>query len=170
MTYVVIDLETLGTRPGDIILSIGAVEVDLKAGTLGREFYKVIHAGNAAQHGLQIEAGTVLWWLVQSEQARKQVAYGGLPLVEVLDAFSEWAPKDMKPFGNGASFDLGILTAAYRAIGKQPPWKFWNERCYRTVKAMHPNVVEDERVGVYHNALDDAKHQARHLIKMVRRA
>lgn len=36
--------------------------------------------------------------------------------------------------------------------------------------AMDANVVEDERVGTYHSAIDDAKHQARHLIKMVRRA
>jgi len=161
-----IDIETLGTRPGDIIVSIGAVEFDLTASKLGREFYCVIHAGNAAQHGLKIEASTVMWWLTQSEQARKQIAHGGIPLREALENFSAWAPNDMKPFGNGASFDLSLLRANYAAVGLPTPWKFWNERCYRTVKAMNTAVPEDERQGTFHNALDDAKHQALHLIKI----
>lgn len=163
-----IDIETLGTRPGDIIVSIGAVEFDLTTGKLGREFYKVIHAGNAAQYGLKIEAGTVMWWLTQSEQARKSIAFGGLPLREVLEAFSAWAPKDMKPFGNGATFDLGLLRANYDAVGLPAPWHFSRERCFRTLKAAHADIAEDPREGTYHNALDDAKHQANHLIKIVR--
>jgi hypothetical protein len=70
-------------------------------------------------------------------------------------------------WGNGASFDCVILGNAYRAVGDEPPWKYFNERCYRTAKAMLP-AVPFERIGTHHHALDDAASQAQHLIKMLR--
>jgi exodeoxyribonuclease VIII len=46
------------------------------------------------------------------------------------------------------------------------PWRHWNDRCYRTVKSLYPDV-KLERVGTHHNAVDDAESQARHLIAML---
>lgn len=83
-----------------------------------------------------------------------------------MQAFSDWAPKDMRPYGNGASFDLSILKAAYDAVGLKAPWKFWDERCYRTIKNDYSQIEPDERAGTHHNALDDAKFQALHAIKI----
>jgi inhibitor of KinA sporulation pathway (predicted exonuclease) len=47
----------------------------------------------------------------------------------------------------------------------KPYYKFWNERCYRTVKNQYPDV-KLTRTGTYHNALDDARTQAEHLVQI----
>lgn len=41
------------------------------------------------------------------------------------------------------------------------PWKFWNDRCYRTVSAGFPRR---QQTGTHHNALDDAISQTKHLL------
>ncbi len=61
-------------------------------------------------------------------------------------------------WGNGADFDNAILAHCYSRLGRPAPWKFWNSRCYRTLKSFSP--VRGKRIGVHHHALDDAKTQA----------
>jgi exodeoxyribonuclease VIII len=70
-------------------------------------------------------------------------------------------------WGNGAVFDNTILGNAYFITGRKPPWNPWDDRCYRTVKALFKWIPADERQGTYHNALDDAMHQTKHLIKIL---
>jgi len=77
------------------------------------------------------------------------------------------APREnVRVWGNGAAFDNVILASAYRQANITQPWLFWNDRCYRTVKALSPAVTM-QRNGTHHNALDDAESQARHLIDML---
>jgi hypothetical protein len=47
------------------------------------------------------------------------------------------------------------------------PWKYWRNRCYRTLKNLHPEVPI-ERTGIYHRALDDARSQAVHAMQLLR--
>ena len=58
-----IDLETLGTKPNSAILSIGAVYFD-KDG-LGEEFYANVDLQDSIDSGFDIDASTVYWWLSQ---------------------------------------------------------------------------------------------------------
>lgn len=73
---------------------------------------------------------------------------------------------DAEVWGNGASFDNVILRGAYARNSTPAPWAWWNDRCYRTIKALHREVPM-ERLGTHHNALDDAISQALHLIRML---
>ena len=66
-------------------------------------------------------------------------------------------------WGNGASFDNVILSESYYRAAILRPWPFWKDRCYRTIKTIYPDV-ELVRSGTHHNALDDARTQAEHLI------
>jgi len=79
---------------------------------------------------------------------------------------SAWFPAGATLWGNGSTFDNVILSNAYRAIGVKQPWDFWNDRCYRTLKSLYPHV-KLERSGVAHNALDDAKSQAMHAVRII---
>ena len=63
----------------------------------------------------------------------------------------------------GADFDNSILNFAFTKAGIPIPWSPWSGRCYRTIKSIF-NGVKLSRKGTYHNALDDAKTQALHLI------
>lgn len=162
MKDVMLDLETLGNGPNSVIIAIGAVKFD--ATGLGSEFYQVVDPESCVKAGLQMDTSTVMWWMKQSDEARAAFDRPSAPLIAALADFAHWCG-DSVVWGNGASFDNTILSNAYRKTGIEQPWKFWNDRCYRTVKNLYPDV-KLERVGTYHNALDDAKSQAVHLIKM----
>lgn len=170
---VMIDLETMGNGPAAAIAAIGAVAFDLTAGELGPTYYNRISLESAVACGGIMDASTVTWWLQQEQEARLEIARaGGLHIAEALHSFSAWMEQHThgpEVWGNGASFDNVILRGAYHRNGITPPWSWWNDRCYRTIKAQHRDVLM-ERLGTHHNALDDAISQADHLIKMMRGA
>lgn len=165
-----LDLETMGTRAGAAIISIGAVLFDPRGNEVVGQYYQVIDHASCVKYGLKIDPDTILWWMRQSDAARGALCNPSIDRVDLKEAlvdFACWLPsKGVRIWGNGSDFDNTILGAAYDAVGMPQPWNFWNNRCYRTVKNMKPSV-ELERVGTYHNALDDAKSQAIHLQKIL---
>jgi hypothetical protein len=163
--HIMIDLETMGTRPNAPIIAIGAVMFD-KEGTYD-EFYVIVNLANSVAEGATIDPNTVLWWMEQSDKARAELQRKGMSQRDALDSFQQWV-KGVEldgVWGNGASFDNTIMSESYKRIWLNPPWAFWKDRCYRTVKSLFPNVPI-ERNGTHHNALDDARSQAQHLIKI----
>lgn len=165
---IMIDLETTGTRAGCAILSIGACSIDEKD-----QFYASIKLDTATVHGLKTEAGTMAWWGRQSEEARKEAFSGQESLIEALGRFSDWLRGVEKRrgeafvWGNGADFDLPILSACYEAVDMGVPWKPFNGRCYRTLKNLYKDIKMDEFVGTKHNALADAINQSSHMLKIL---
>ena len=166
---VMLDLETMGTGPDAAIVAVGAVEFNFLTQTLGRPFYRVVILDTAVAGGGVIDASTVMWWLRQSERARNDICGEGLAMQQVLAEFSAWLislGENVRIWGNGAAFDNVILSQAYRRAGMRVPWPHWNDRCYRTVKALLP-AVKMERAGTHHNAIDDATSQAKHLMALL---
>lgn len=171
MNNIMIDLETMGSGPDAAIIAIGAVPFDIEKQELGEGFYVAVDLQSSVDMGGVIDPQTVLWWMQQSDQARGEFKRPGAPISTGLFQFSSWIGgigqfNTRRVWGNGASFDNVILAGAYRRQKMTVPWQFWNERCYRTVKAMYP-AIKMQRTGTYHNALDDAESQARHLIAML---
>ena len=162
-----LDLETLGNKPGSVIGAIGAVTFG--DGKIISEFYQRVDAQSCIDAGLKMDVSTVMWWLAQGGEARAEMVKEGFALQEILRWFSQRLaeaspdPEDVVLWGNGAAFDNVLLAAAYDACRRDRPWKCWNDRCYRTVKALFP-AVPFQRVGTHHNALDDARSQAMHLM------
>lgn len=170
MNDIMLDLETLGNSSNAAIVVIGAVKFDPTTGDLGEEFYELIHPQSCEAAGLVIDSPTVMWWLKQSDEARAAFADEDAmkPLADVLYRFAEFVGghKAARVWGNGADFDCVILTNAYKAAGMERPWPYWGSRCYRTVAALRGSVKRN-RFGTHHNALDDAKTQALHLIEVL---
>lgn len=163
---VMLDLETLGTTPGSVILSIGAVRFG-GGEIIGRSFYERVDPQSCVDAGMTIDVATVQWWLCQSDEARRELTLPGLPLTNVLRRFADWlADEDAEVWGNGAASDNVWLADAYRRTGIPTPWSFRNDRCYRTIKSLHPDVPMVQ-VGDHHNALDDAVSQANHLMRIL---
>lgn len=172
MKHIMLDLETMGSGPDAAIIAIGAVEFDLDKQKLGKEFYVTVDLTSSVEHGGVIDPGTVLWWMKQSDEARRMFQLTNKHIVTALtdfvDFISACAPKkDITVWGNGAAFDNVILSSAFRRIGAPAPWEFWNDRCYRTVKALRPDI-KMKREGTHHNALDDARDQTKHLFEILR--
>lgn len=165
---VMLDLETMGTSSNAAIIAIGAQEFDLTTRSIGDVFYTTIDLASTVEAGGVMDASTVLWWMQQSEGARDEFKRPGKPILRALEAFADWMDergprRAIRVWGNGAAIDNVILASAYRRQKLATPWEHWNDRCYRTVKNMFPDV-KMERNGTHHNALDDAESQARHLI------
>ena len=173
MKHIMVDLETMGTSADAAIISIGAVAFDPERKQWTHKFYCPVDLETSVQAGMRIDPGTVVWWMRQSDEARAAVQ-GGDPLAEALQKFSNFvAAVQNTPdeavciWGNGSDFDNVILATAYRLLGHEQPWKFWNNRCYRTVKNLwDPMGQHFERKGAHHNALDDAFSQAEHLMRI----
>lgn len=162
---VMIDIETLGTKPGVAVLSIGAVMFG-PAG-LGKSFYANVSLQSCTDLGLTIDPGTAGWWMEQSDEAR-QAAFraDAAPLHDVLLDFHTWLSdqRATHPWCHGASFDVPILEAAFKACRLEVPWEFWNVRDTRTLYDL-AGVKVDRSTGTHHNALDDAKAQAEAAVK-----
>lgn len=162
--HVMIDLETMGTSADAPIVTIGACRFDTD-GVKEDTFYRKISLKSALDSGSVLDADTVVWWMGQSDDARQEAVSGAGDLLDVLGWFSTWIGETEYlegVWGNGAAFDNAIIAQSYRRIGREAPWPFWMDRCYRTVKAF--SDIPITREGTHHNALDDAITQAKHLI------
>jgi hypothetical protein len=165
--HVMIDLETLGRRPGCAIASIGAMDFDPAGGDdfVAGEFYRAIDWEHS---GLALEPETVAWWLGQPAEARIELCepeeglWALKPALWGLIGYLERRPDDdLVLWCQGASFDFPILGAAYDHCGIERPWKYWQERCARTIRKV-AGVLEWARDEVdKHHALRDAAHQVR---------
>lgn len=161
---VMLDLETLGNAPGCVIVAIGAVSFG--SGVIKDRFYRRVDADSCVRRGLILDVSTVLWWFKQDDAARLELCKPGKVIEDALLDFSGFlAGTDPEIWGNGSDFDNQILASAYRACGLPLPWKFWNNRCYRTIKSHYAHIPADRKNG--HNALEDAENQALHLMKLV---
>ena len=168
MKNVMIDLETMGSGSNAAIVALGAVKFD-KTG-IDETFYMKISLKDSVSYGLDMDVDTVLWWLEQSDEARAELT-GKEPfsLLVALSEFKCFIGEDAIVWGCGSDFDNVILANAWKKVitCKEVPWKFWNNRCYRTMKSVFRDV-KMERKGTHHNALDDAISQAEHLIEIAK--
>lgn len=171
--HVMLDIETLGNGNKAVIWAIGATRFSLEGDPAIQNFYVTVDPQSCVDAGLEMDVGTVLWWMSEKQaEARKQLIDSGpgLDLASALDGFARWMPKKENlrgVWGNGATFDNVIVRNAYKAIGMECPWSYRVDSCFRTMKNQHPHVPWDEGVGTAHNALDDAINQTRHLKKML---
>lgn len=164
MKGVMLDLETMGIRSTSSIASIGAVKFeDYK---VVDEFYCTVDLLSCKEVGLNIDASTIAWWKKQSPEALRELRRDNVSIHQALHDFRDWfGPKSMPVWGNGAGFDNVILENAYLAIGEVRPWKYWDDRCYRTLASLFgfAKMPESEE-GVKHNALHDARWQTKQLL------
>lgn len=172
VTHVMVDIETLGTSAGSVILSIGGVVFDPITEILGAECEWNISLQSSIDAGLTIDPATLIWWLKQSEDARSSAFKGtgaGCKLSYVLQEFSGWLfsvrdPSAPRIWAHGASFDPILLDAAYRAAGERTPWDFRDLRDTRTIFDLAGiTSLASYRCAndVHHSALSDARVQAR---------
>lgn len=171
MNDFMLDIETLGTRPGCAVLSIGAVTFDRKTGEIDRSYHRIIDPASCEESGLRIEAGTASWWMMQSDEARKAIfdasEFEVFSLKETAREFIEWCAEEPASmacqwWAQGATFDFPILTEAMRAVEWPVPWLYWNCRDTRTAYDLCGfDRKTVDREGTHHSALDDCRHQVR---------
>lgn len=171
MLHCMIDLETMGRAANAAIVQIGwcfFTEQEIIASGMRR-----IHLKSAIEHG-EVGADTMLWWLGQSEEARRSVFTDDMTetLEDALLALkNEITLRDPRAFWAHATFDFPKLTHAYESTNVDDPIYFRNCRDIRTLDMLAcTGHIENwpKREGIYHNAMDDAVYQAKCVQVMLR--
>ncbi|EPO4423164.1 3'-5' exoribonuclease domain-containing protein [Escherichia coli] len=168
--HLMLDLETMGKNPDAPIISIGAIFFDPQTGDMGPEFSKTIDLETA---GGVIDRDTIKWWLKQSREAQSAIMTDEIPLDDALLQLREFIDENSGEFfvqvwGNGANFDNVILRRSYERQGIPCPWRYCNDRDVRTIVELGKAIDFDARTaipfeGERHNALDDARYQAKYV-------
>ena len=168
--HLMIDLETMGKNPDAPIISIGAIFFDPQTGDMGPEFSKTIDLETA---GGVIDRDTIKWWLKQSREAQSAIMTDEIPLDDALLQLREFIDENSGEFFvqvwvNGANFDNVILRRSYERQGIPCPWRYCNDRDVRTIVELGKAIDFDARTaipfeGERHNALDDARYQAKYV-------
>ncbi|EPX0858646.1 3'-5' exoribonuclease domain-containing protein, partial [Escherichia coli] len=168
--HLMIDLETMGKNPDAPIASIGAVFFDPQTGEQGPEFSKIIDMGTC---GGTVDISTIEWWLQRSGEARAAILADRIPLDDALLQLREFIDENSGEFfvqvwGNGANFDNVILRRSYERQEIPCPWRYTNDRDVRTMVALGLVMDFDARnvttfEGERHNALHDARYQAKYV-------
>jgi len=135
---VMIDLETLSTRPNARILIIAAVKFN-RTGVITTEaraeipqdadtFYRRVDMTG------HVDQNTINWWNKQHPDIYNE-AFKGVrtPLATALCDFITWFGNSQVVWSHGATFDIVILSEAFHSLNMTPPWKYWNCRDTRTL-------------------------------------
>ncbi|EFG5627680.1 exonuclease, partial [Escherichia coli] len=168
--HLMIDLKTMGKNPDAPIISIGAIFFDPQTGDMGPEFSKTIDLETA---GGVIDRDVIKRWLKQSREAQSAIMTDEIPLDDALLQLREFIDENSGEFfvqvwGNGANFDNTILRRSYERQGIPCPWRYYNDRDVRTIVELGKAIDFDARTaipfeGERHNALDDARYQAKYV-------
>lgn len=182
---IMVDIETLGTTPGSILLSIAAVEFDLKTGETFRTFNEVLNCNEAFELGFKACNETLKWWENKPAKATKILElsrqceepnrvtickFALFLLGEEL--YKKWLnfSIDLKElntclWGNSNRFDLGLLFAYYENFNYVLPWNHFLERDVRTLVSFYPEIKKEMPFdGVKHDALADCFHQIKYCV------
>jgi hypothetical protein len=159
---VMLDLETLGTRPGCVILTLGAVRFDpYSLREPGPGIYFRVDVDEQTALGREIQEDTLNWWISQADDIREE-ALGESDRVSLDTLY-----RDLNRFLVGANniwaqgplFDFAILENLYRQMGWPTPWQYWQIRDSRTLFGVHGDPRIKGKAGL-HNALEDCVSQA----------
>jgi hypothetical protein len=114
-----------------------------------------------------VSAGTVLWWLTQSEEARNSLVNGKqVPLGLALSDFRRWIAsqetKITRVWAKDPDFDVKIMQNAMKMTNEMWPFHFSDSRSVRTVidLAYPEGDCPSIGKGTAHDAFDDSVRQA----------
>ena len=166
-THIMTDLETLGTRPGAIVLSAAFVR-------FSDEAHMTINLSIPDQEmlGLEKDESTLAWWRDQEAKVPgtwARAASDPRPLAIALPYIVDWMKwacngDDWLIWCHGAPFDCPLLGEVYRRSNIACPWggrDFWRIQDTRTLYNLAGINPKDYAVPPPHVALNDAIGQTR---------
>lgn len=167
--HISLDIETLGTRVGSVILSVAFVRFEDHASTtLNLNIHEQLDLG------LQNDPATHKWWATQSPDAWARATANPYPILTALNHFSSWitaavAGRPFRLWCHGASFDAPLLQEVYRVAGLPIPWHYRDVRDTRTLYDLAAVDLRDFATDDAHVALSDAMAQTRAAQEALRR-
>ena len=162
-THAMIDLETLGTKPDCVILTLGAIKFNPFADQQPHSgIYQKIDIDEQDALGRTQDDSTIEWWGKQSESVQEEAftENGRIGLERMTNEINKFLVGVDVVWAQGPAFDIVILENLYQQLNKPIPWNFWQIRDSRTLFSL---LKKDPRKAIQqeaHNALADCYYQA----------
>lgn len=149
-----IDTETLGRTPGSVVRSVAAVEFDPQTGETGRQKVWKIDLTDSIRYGFKVEASTLKWWMMQSDEARREFVEGAeTPLVDFLEDFMQF----IAATDEGNDFTLWCLQLDFDVAMLRSMYSWYNLNVHGCDEEVLPwNFRKVRDVRPYMDALDSA--------------
>lgn len=182
---VMIDLETLGTSPGCVVLSVGVVCFDPHGediplpgseGSVGLDAY--LDVAQQKRHGLHVNPDTLSWWkkknsvLLEKLMSHPDATHPRVALDRVSKLIRR---KDGRVWCRGASFDFPILQHLFNEYAIATPWEYWDQMDCRTLAYLATGSQTSRceialpEGFVEHDSLWDCWRQAREVQELIRK-
>lgn len=158
---VMLDIETLCTKPEAVILTIGAVKFDPYSNKIGDGLYIKPDVDEQIAKGRTIDENTVEWWGKQAEDVREEALgmEGRISIEEMYRQLNRFLVGAENVWAQGPVFDMVIMAHIYRQYGWPTPWQYWQVSDSRTLFKTHGDPRVKGKAGL-HNALEDCISQA----------
>lgn len=170
-THYVIDIETLGIKPGCPILQIAAVQVQY--GEIKQTMQVPVSVASCKKYDLwNIDEKTVKWWMSEHPETFLSVlsdSIYGKALDEALEDLIDFCIRPGEPqrflWAKHPMFDFLLLESALKNCDFMVPWKYWEIRDIATLEDKF--FLKSEQQKNSHNALEDATNEAQTLIQAI---
>ena len=160
---VMLDLETLSTRPNSVILTIGAVKFDPFGNTIDVDhgLYYRVNVDEQLALDRHVLESTVEWWGKQDPEVREEALgeHDRVSLDTMTSSLNRFLVGVENIWAQGPVFDIAILENLYFQLSKPTPWQFWQICDSRTLFKVHGDPRDKNRQSA-HNALMDCYYQA----------
>lgn len=159
--HIMVDLETLGTKPNSLMLTIGAIRFNPWKNDIETDmnemdtFYRRVSFESYEGLDHVIDDATLEWWGKQDESVRAEAFAEDdrHDIRNVLADFHKWCGGVDAIWANGTGFDLNILEHFSRELKRGVAWNYWQARDARTLYALTPGLQRPQ--GAAHHALWD---------------
>lgn len=160
---VMIDIETLGTKPDCVVLTLGAVKFSpYNMIEPGPGLYMRLDVDEQTARGRSVDEGTIAWWGKQKPDVREEALGEGPDRVKMetmIADLNRFLVGVKNIWAQGPLLDIVVLENIYRQCERPVPWWYYKVRDSRTVFAMHGDPRVRGKEGL-HNALEDCVSQA----------
>jgi hypothetical protein len=160
---VMLDIETLSTRPESVLLTIGAVKFDPWGDDVDTDhgLYHRVNVDEQLELGRHVQEETVQWWGNQPADVFEEAMgeSNRVSLAQMTADLNRFLVGVENIWCQGPAFDIVILENLYRQLIKPTPWQFWQIRDSRTLFGVHGDPREKD-LKAAHNALMDCYYQA----------
>ena len=162
-THAMIDIETLGTKPNAVILSVGAIKFDhfSSSETFDGKHWR-LYVDAQTEKDREVNEDTLAWWAKQ-DPAIQEDAFGEsgrTDCVQFMKELNAWLTGCESVWCQGPQFDMVILEDFFDTFEHHKNWFYWQVSDCRTLFKLMPKDPRKDIQEDLHNALEDSRWQA----------
>lgn len=162
-THAMIDIETLGTEPDSVVLSVGAVKFDpYNSVEPSKRMLWKPSANEQMTAGRSVMEDTLQWWAKQPKHIQDEAFTedGRISLAHFMGDLNKYLVGVDKVWCQGPQFDMVILENLFKQFKQHRGWAFWQIMDCRTIFNMMPADPRKAIQQDLHSADADAYYQA----------